>query len=473
MAITKEQIKIIREEKFAEEPSYDPNKVTVVDATDWSLSPDHGIITQETLTSAGVTVALPGGYSLTGSTTVPARMSQIDRLNEIGFGEAVYKTFEIKGDGGEVKCKMKSSIAYPSQKMLPTFTVYHLYPEPECVDVVLGTVFTNMRVEFATDRVLTYSYDITAVKNKIIRSPIPDEDKYKNEPMPIQDYVRALDAYLYADMKVVKLESTDTGDFIFTDRDGNKYTPQDTNNDGYYEKVVDENGNTYSIIDAVPAKEIGTQSRIIQEQVLYLIGRKIHGVSTVRLDLRVENAGRDAYRLGSRFANEYPIRKVVRQDYTGSMTIDFSEVQTEEVDSIELYNEFINGARTEQIIEPTEATFGKLSVVIKVGSAYEIRSTPQQADKRAPSAFGMKLDDPLMCDASIETPALGSPNRCMFILPNVILERADKRDATGQLKTVDLTIRMLPDDKLFKGYEMHDGTTLEDLRAFAVTWLKE
>jgi len=472
MTIIKEQIKVIREEKFAEEPPYDPDKVTVVDATDWSLSPDHGIITQETLTSAGVTVALPGGYSLTGSTTVPARMSQIDKLNEIGFGEAVYKTFEIKGDDGETKCKMKSSIAYPSQKMLPTFTVYHLYPEPECVDVVLGTVFTNMRVEFATDRVLTYSYDITAVKNKEIKAPKTGWNAAfaKNEPMPIQDYVRALDATLYGDMKVIKYDPANNE---FIDKE-DQYTPVDQNNDGYYEKVQNTStGEYYSIIDVIPIRKEGNESRDLFENVMYLIGKKIHGISTVRLDLRVENAGRDAYRLGTRFANEYPIRKVVRQDYTGSMTIDFAQTTTEEIDSIELYNAFINGARTEPEFGPTEAGIGRLSIVIKVGSAYDIKSTYTQSDKRVPSAFGMNSNDPLMYDTDIDKPYLGSPNRCLYILPNVVLERADKRDATGQLKTIDLTIRMLPDDKLFKKYEALDGTSLEDLRAFAVTWLKK
>ena len=469
VTILKEQIKIIREDEFATEPQYDSNKVIVVDATDWSLSPDHGIITQETLTTAGVTVALPGGYSLTGSTTVPARMSQIDKLNEIGFGYAVNKEVEVKDDTGNTVYSMNTSIAIPSQKFLPTFTVYHLYPEPESVDVVLGTVFTNMRVEFATDRVLTYTYDITAVKNKTIRSPIPNEDKYKNEPMPIQDYVRALDATLYADLTVVKYDKNAN---TFVDDSGNEYTPIDNDGDGYYEKVEDSSGNKYSLVDAIPLQERGTTPTDVFDEVHYLIGRKIHGVSTVRLDLRVENAGRDAYRLGSRFANEYPIRKVVRQDYTGSMTIDFAEVQTEDVDSIELYNEFINGARTEQVIEPTEAGIGKLSVVIKVGSAYDIKSTYTQSDKRVPSAFGMNKDDPLMYYSDISKPNLGSPNRCLYVLPNVILEKADKRDATGQLKTVDLTIRMLPDDELFKNYEI-SGQSVADLRAFAISILKK
>lgn len=472
--IVKEQIKIIPETEFAVEPTYDPSKVIVVDATEWGLSPDHGIITQETLTTAGVTTALPGGYSLTGSMTVPARMSQIDKLNGIGFGMSVNKTIEY--NIGTNAATMHGSVAIPSQRLLPTFTVYHLYPEPELVDVAMGTVFTNMSIEFATDRVLTYSYDITAVKNKQIKPPSGGwTDPYaQNEPMPIQDYVRALDATLYADLRVVKYDP-DNNEFV---DDDTQYTPVDQNGDNYYEKVQDTTTNDYyTIIDAIPIREVGSTSTELFDNVMYLIGRKIHGVSTVRLDLRVETAATDAYRLGSRFANEYPVRKVVRQDYTGSMTIDFASTSTDDIDSIELYNIFINGAMTEQIIEPTEAGIGKLSVVVKVGSAYDIKSITNKADVRVPSAFGMSTDDPLMYNSNIDTKYLGSPNRCLYILPNVVLERADKRDVTGQLKTIDLTIRMLPDDNLFKGYEVVDDATstsisLADLRAFAVSWLK-
>ena len=476
MVILKEQIKIIREDKFAIEPKYDSSKVLVVDATDWSLSPDHGIITQETLSTAGTTVALPGGYTLSGSTTVPARMSQIDKLNEIGFGYAGYKKLSVTDDSGNTVYTMNTSISVPTQKFLPTFTVYHLYPEPESVDVVLGTVFTNMRVEFATNKVLTYSYDITAVYNQTIKN-VPNDPKYQNEPMPIQDYVRALDATLYADLMVVRFEkgSDTTGD-KFVDDEGNEYTPLDEDGDGYYEKIQDASGNKFSLIDAVPIQESGTTSSGIFDEIRYLAGRKIHGVSTVRLDLKVENAGRDAFRLGSRFANEYPIRKVIRQDYTGSMTIDFAATQTNDIDSIEIYNEFINGARTEDVIAPTETGIGKLSVVVKVGSAYDMQPTASQSDRRVPSAFGMNATDPLMYNSNINTPNLGSPNRCLYILPNVILEKADKKDSTGQLKTIDLTIRMLPDDTLFKNYEMVDDNReviqLSDLRAFAVSLLK-
>jgi hypothetical protein len=474
--ILKEQIKIIKEDQFAVEPTYDPSKVIVVDATDWTLSPDQGLITQETLTTAGITVALPGRYALTGSTTIPARMSQIDKLNEIGFGSALYKTVDVDADGdGTVDYTMKASIAIPSQKLLPTWTVYHLYPEPEIVDVVTGTVFTNMRVEFTTDRVLTYSYDITAVKNKEIKAPAtgwnPTTQPWAiNEPMPIQDYVRALDANLYADLMIVKYDPTADH---FVDSEGNTYTPK-SGPDGYYEKISGSGGD-WTLIDALPIQERGSSPSGLFDEIYYLVGRKIHGVSSVRLDLRVENAGRDAYRLGSRFANEYPIRKVIRQDYSGSMTIDFASTDTDDVDSIELYNIFINGAKYEDVIEPTEAGIGKLSLVIKVGSAYDIKSTASQSDKRAPSAFGMKAEDPLMYYSDISKTSLGSPNRCLYVLPNVILEKADKRDAVGQLKTVDLTIRMLPDDELFKDYVVTNGTdtmSLSDLRAFAVTWLK-
>jgi hypothetical protein len=478
--ILKEQIKIIHEDSFAVEPSYDSSKVIVVDATDWTLSPDQGLITQETLTTAGITVALPGRYALTGSTTIPARMSQIDRLNEIGFGYAVYKNVDVDTDGdGTTDYTMKASVATPSQKLLPTWTAYHLYPEPEIVDVVTGTVFTNMRVEFSTDKVLTYNYDITSVKNEERKATTAGWDPSTqpwaiNEPMPIQDYVRALDANLYADIKVVKWDpSAATPGFV--DNNGITYTPIDSDGDGYYEKVQDPDGEYWTLIDVVPLQEDGVTPTTIFDEVYYLIGRKIHGVSTVKLDLKVENAGKDAYRLGSRFANEYPIRKVIRQDYSGSMTIDFASTDTEDVDSIELYNLFINGARTEEVIKPTEAGIGKLSVVIKVGSAYDIKSTAAQADQRVPSAFGFKETDPLMYYSDISTPNLGAPNRCMYILPNVILEKADKKDSVGQLKTIDMTIRLLPDDELFKDYIVDDGSTttsLADLRAFTVSWLK-
>ena len=486
MAIYKEQIKVIREDKFAEEPTYDSNKVLVVDATDWTLTPDHGVITQETLSTTGTTVALPGGYSVTGSVTVPARMSQIDKLNEIGFGESITKTFSKTDNDGNLVYEIKASLAIPTQKELPSFTVYHLYPEPEVVDVVLGTVFTNMRVEFATDRVLTYSYDITAQKNKTVKDQTElAKKKYQNESMPIQDYVRALDAALFADIKVLKLEvkqnsDTNTTTVKFIDEKENiEYIPVEES-DGYYKKVkaeIDGKEEQFSLIDAIPIKKESDAGENYN-QVRYLVGRKIINVSTVRLDLRIENAGRDAYRLGSRFANEYPLRKVVRQDYTGSMTIDFTMTDTaENVDSMELYNEFINGARTEEIIEPTEAGIGKMSVVIKVGSAYDIRSKTDKADVRVPHNFGMNVNDPFMCNADIDKPNLGSPNRCLYILPNVVLERADKRDTVGTLKTIDLTIRMLPDDELFKGYVVQgDGMpkprSIDSLRAFAVSWLK-
>ena len=470
--IIKEQIKIMRENIFAQEPTYDSNNVTVVDATDWTLSPDHGLITQETLATTGTTIALPGRYALTGSTTIPARMSQLNKLNEIGFGLSVDKDYTY--DVNNTSITMKSSLAYPSQKLLPSFTVWHLYPEPELVDVANGVVFTNLSVEFTTDKVLTYNYDITAVKNKEIKVPSsgwnPTTQPWAiNEAMPIQDYVRALDATLYADLMVLEYDSANSK---FIDVDGNEYTPLDEDGDGYYEKV-ESGSDKWSLIDAVPVKHKDETGTEIFDEVKYLAGRKIHGVSTVRLDLKTENAGNDAYRLGSRFANEYPVRKVVRQDYTGSMTVDFSSTSTQDIDSIELYNIFINGARTENVIKPTEAGFGKLSVVIKVGSAYDIKSIASKADERAPSAFGMNTDDPLMYASDINKPNLGSPNRSLFILPNVILEKADKRDSAGQLKTMDMTIRMLPDDELFKEYRASGDNTLTlDFRAFAVTWLK-
>lgn len=407
-----------------------------LDLKQYDITLNNNEIEEKTLRDQDIAQSAPGVFTADGSLTMPLRMSQWHMINEMGFGFS--EKLDIRQmDEGTVYTMAEQYVSMPVTSYVPSYTMYKMTPEGQGeLDIGLGSVFSNYKLDFNLNGFVDVSFNINSQNFRTI--PEANITKYitnkaKDIPLNKADYVRSLDLTLYSDVQLEDyLPSVDpvTG-AVTSGYDVGALGDRQIIDVIYDGTLVDVDGD-----------EVTTTEDLVSTPKYVITGKRLTKIKRLSLTMGTNLYTDDAHYLGSRLMDGDYARKV--KDFNNELNFELNYVYDKNGYN-EMYNMSVNGAKQDNVIEPTSCGIGRFSIVAKAGSMTDIglKDGGLHKNTAAPSDFlSTDIDNPLSPQ--------GSPNRGIFIIPNVQLKAPAKSDAPGSIRTMNMTGKLLPDyDNVF------------------------